>query len=634
MSAKLWSVATVNAFSTTLSGAVALSDATINLTSITGLQAPGVVVIDRVDANNAATPTIREYVSYTGISGNSLTGCTRGLGGSAAQAHNSGAKVEECFSITHWNDLISFLNTSHDSSGHILVTSTATIANLTVTTSINASGATGSLNNMTLDTPTIRNYPDWQDANETWTYSSNDSTNNLGVFNVGADVTSKYSEGMKTKYTQSQSLTAYWSMDSGSTDAINSLNGTDTSMTYTSGKFSNAATFNGTTSKIAIADNSLLKPTGDFTLGLWFKTSVTGGTQFLFQSYSQNTNVSGIYLFVDSNNKLEFLTGKNTGATLDTDFSNLTGTTNIADGNWHYVVCTVGNNYGQMYLDGELEASGFMLTPAYAATNYIRIGCQNVSGTDIHFLSGSIDDVFFINGYSLSEKHIRNQYNASVAQGSGSITVTKYGIIAKVGVYSGGNTPLSIYGGTDSFLTNATISTPYYSAAKAPQGFPENPAKWMGNNSQMGSRLVSSTKQYLTFIPRNNYVSGTDITVTGASTWTAKSLQSIVGKKAVRARLYVTCSNTTANTFVLFAKNSTFTNGSTTLLSSPGGTNDLRVKGLMSLAVSVGDFEHANTVEFDVDLDSSQSIQVIESGGSWQTLGVLVTGWYEPLPVV
>lgn len=154
MTASIWKVGTSNAFSTTLNGGITDTDATIALTSVTGLQAPGVLVIDRVDANNTSTPTTREYISFTGIAGSSITGCSRNLGGSLAQAHSSGARVEETWSVTHWNDFIDMYNVSHNSAGAI-VTSAASIATLqntrisnvsltsqdvTITNSLNISG--------------------------------------------------------------------------------------------------------------------------------------------------------------------------------------------------------------------------------------------------------------------------------------------------------------------------------------------------------------------------------------------------------------------------------------------------------------------------------------------------------------
>lgn len=140
MAAKLWKSSTSNAFQTTLNGNVLSGDNTITLTSVTGLQAPGVLVIDRVDGDGTATNSLREYISFTGISTNTLTGVSRGLGGSIAQSHQSGGVVEETMSVTHWGDLLDFLAVSHDASGNI-VTSNATIATLRLHTHLNASGA-------------------------------------------------------------------------------------------------------------------------------------------------------------------------------------------------------------------------------------------------------------------------------------------------------------------------------------------------------------------------------------------------------------------------------------------------------------------------------------------------------------
>lgn len=140
MSAKLWSVATTNGFSTTLDGTISETDNSITLTTTTGLEAPGVLVIDRQNSDATDTPNQREYITFTGISLNTLTGCSRGVAGSSSQEHSSGALVEEVMTVTHWRDLLEFLSVSHNSSGNLL-TSAATINNLNVVERLNVSGA-------------------------------------------------------------------------------------------------------------------------------------------------------------------------------------------------------------------------------------------------------------------------------------------------------------------------------------------------------------------------------------------------------------------------------------------------------------------------------------------------------------
>lgn len=137
MAQTLWDAPSANAYQTTLNGTISDSQTTITLASITNLTAPGVLVIDRQDGSGNDTPALREYITFTGISGNDITGVTRGVAGSTAQDHTSGALVEAIVSITHWRDLVAFLQAEHDATGkHVISTATinyAEIKNLAVT---------------------------------------------------------------------------------------------------------------------------------------------------------------------------------------------------------------------------------------------------------------------------------------------------------------------------------------------------------------------------------------------------------------------------------------------------------------------------------------------------------------------
>ena len=329
----------------------------------------------------------------------------------------------------------------------------------------------------------------WQAIKETCAFVSADTGTSSAILNIPADVTNVYSPGMRFKYSQIQALTSYWDMNANSNSQVGSFNGTDTSITYTAGKFSNAATFNGTSSKIVIADNASLKPTGEFTLGMWFKKTGAGTQKMLFQSYSGNTNSAGIMLQITTNNILMLVIGKNVSST---DYLSISGITNVTDNAWHYVVISFRNNYAQMYVDGNLEVAGYMYPPVYAATNYVRIGCFNSAGTDSLFFDGQIDDLFLINGYALGEETIANQYALQAAQGTGSITINKKALISAVGAYSGGNTPITIWGGTDYSLLNVTISNPSFSMVARPLNFPIYPQKWTIEISDITPRLQSS----------------------------------------------------------------------------------------------------------------------------------------------
>ena len=68
---------------TTLSAGIDNAVATIPLTSTEGFPTSGAVIIDS------------ERITYSGVSGNDLTGATRGAGGTSAASHSSGAAVLE-----------------------------------------------------------------------------------------------------------------------------------------------------------------------------------------------------------------------------------------------------------------------------------------------------------------------------------------------------------------------------------------------------------------------------------------------------------------------------------------------------------------------------------------------------------
>ena len=329
----------------------------------------------------------------------------------------------------------------------------------------------------------------WLSRSETFTWASADV--NTFTMTCPGDLTAIISVGMRMKLQQSQALTSYWSFNSDLTDAIAAHNGTAIggAASGAGGKFNNGLVLNGTTQAISIVDHADLKPTGDFTIGAWIKTNSKTTVQYIFQSGSQNSNYAGISLAINSvTGALRGRIGTNTGGTKGVDYSEIVGHIDLTDDTYHYIVFTFKADVGvggkmQVYVDGNLDASDYSIcSPVYATTNYIRIGCSCLAGSNgFWFGSGSagyIDDVYFIKGYALDEQTIRTKYIANIAQGIAAITVTKNFIVTLPPTYSGGVTTVTLYGGTDFYLTNSTISNVYYSGQKIPYGFNINPDKW------------------------------------------------------------------------------------------------------------------------------------------------------------
>lgn len=130
-----------NALQYTLDSATGASDTTftLNSTITSTLQSPGVGWIDRVDSSGNKTPTKREYFSFTGVSGVTLTGITRGLAGSTGQAHSVGAIVEFGPDIVQEQAVYDAITLEHTTTGQHA--SLPSINNLKVYTYVNVSGA-------------------------------------------------------------------------------------------------------------------------------------------------------------------------------------------------------------------------------------------------------------------------------------------------------------------------------------------------------------------------------------------------------------------------------------------------------------------------------------------------------------
>jgi hypothetical protein len=122
--ANLYNVPLENGVQLTLQNALLTGETTtITFTaSVTSkLQAsasiPGILVIDRVDANGNETPTKTEYISFTGVTGSTVTGLVRGLANSTNQDHAVGAIVEFVPDVVWADSLNDVITNQHNADG-------------------------------------------------------------------------------------------------------------------------------------------------------------------------------------------------------------------------------------------------------------------------------------------------------------------------------------------------------------------------------------------------------------------------------------------------------------------------------------------------------------------------------------
>lgn len=216
-----------------------------------------------------------------------------------------------------------------------------------------------------------------------------------------------------TSLASSANLKAYYKFESGALTTDNS--GNSHTLTAISdpaegtGKFGGGVDLDGNDAYSAV-DHADFKPTGVFSVGAWIKTS--NADQMIFQSFSQNTAWAGIFFYLSATTGyLVLASGRNTGTTQSTNWQQVVGTTSLKDGAWHHVAGVWDGSYLRIYVDGRHENSiAWANAPAYAATNYVRVGCYNTAGSNSLFFTGSIDDLFLLNGTALTPDQIDELY--------------------------------------------------------------------------------------------------------------------------------------------------------------------------------------------------------------------------------
>lgn len=207
-------------------------------------------------------------------------------------------------------------------------------------------------------------------------------------------------------------LVSYYKFDaSNSNDSVGSNNGTDTTITYSSGngKINNGAGFNGVASKISLGNSTTLTP-GAITIAAWINlTSLTGAPQICSRDYADSGNANTRnYQFRVFSSKIEFIPFN---ASTNGDVA---GATTLSTGTWYYAVATWDGTTEKVYLNGAEDGSNaFSGTLRSGGTSNTFIGCAQNGGAGLNsdFFSGAIDEVA-IWSRALSAAEITSLYNS------------------------------------------------------------------------------------------------------------------------------------------------------------------------------------------------------------------------------
>jgi hypothetical protein len=117
----------------------------VTLNNTTGIQnKKGIFLVDRIDTSGTEKDSsYREYITFDNVSGSTLTGLTRGLGGTTDQDHATGAIVEFIPDVVQQQALIDTLLAEHGTDGThdprviAKLNDTQTFTNKTISTASN-----------------------------------------------------------------------------------------------------------------------------------------------------------------------------------------------------------------------------------------------------------------------------------------------------------------------------------------------------------------------------------------------------------------------------------------------------------------------------------------------------------------
>jgi hypothetical protein len=189
----------------------------------------------------------------------------------------------------------------------------------------------------------------------------------------------------------------------------NGLNGLMSGITFTTPYFS----YNGTSSQIRVADNSLLEPgSGDWTMEVWVNQAVLGNDVVLgkFDNGGLSIDVSYGIRTTNTTYYAQLGSGSGAGSTLFVDSTNYVGTI----GTWYqivYVFTNVASNTLETFVNGvSIGSVSHSLASILNSTNPLYIGSYN-GGEFAQWFDGKIGITRLYNT-SLTSSQVLQNFNA------------------------------------------------------------------------------------------------------------------------------------------------------------------------------------------------------------------------------
>jgi hypothetical protein len=123
---------------------------------------------------------------------------------------------------------------------------------------------------------------------------------------------------------------------------------------WVAGHRGGALSFDGSTGRVSVPDNSALEPTAGLTVAAWVKSAgIPGNFKYIAAKGASGCIAASYALYTGPSGGLIFYVSNGVSYSLSPD----AGTT-VWDGNWHYVAGTYDGSTVRLFVDGDQVGSG------------------------------------------------------------------------------------------------------------------------------------------------------------------------------------------------------------------------------------------------------------------------------------
>lgn len=196
--------------------------------------------------------------------------------------------------------------------------------------------------------------------------------------------------------TLNNGLLSYYKLNGNSNDSVGALNGTDTSISYSTGKIGNAAIFSGSPSKIKLG-NVAINSVSQYTLSAWVYTNNAPSTSDAFFYKWVVFTQGSLLIRLSAAGEIQWFICVSLTDVATTYI--MTSGAGFTQGSWHHICAvfdgtlTGSTNRARIYLDGVLKTSTATGTiPATTTSGNADLLLGTFTGAGQH-LNGKMDEV-------------------------------------------------------------------------------------------------------------------------------------------------------------------------------------------------------------------------------------------------